>query len=514
MLGLGLMLGLTGTAATAQTTDFESAISSFERQDIRFPPPRDAIVVTGSSTIRLWSSIRNDLAPLEVIPRGFGSSTADDLLFYMDRIVLPYAPRAVVIYEGDHDLQVGMTPQFIVDRMAEIVARIGSEMPETRIYIISVKPSPKFWSLWPKTLQLNQLAEDLCSITLHCTYIDTTAALLGSNGKFIPAYYRSDRVHFNDAGYAAWLDVVGPVVMQGEAASIVLPELRSQEIGSVSADGFAMTGGGTVTVAGSGNGIGGTKDEFHFAWRQLVGNGQVTARIASQPVASGSPMAGIMLRERLTDDSRYAFAFTAPGLGAGMKYRRYVGGTSAPDLPQMAGAGAPYWLRLVRKSATITCFLSANGVTWSECGKVKIENLKQTVYVGLAVSSAEDGVLTSAAFDNVWIYGTTAFPPPAPANDSEAPTIPSELGADASDVSRIQLTWTASVDSGTGVAGYKIFRDGVAVPVGVSTTTAFVDTGLMPNTAYTYTVSAYDSAAPANESPPSSPVTATTQAAP
>lgn len=512
---LGLMLGLAFAATAAgQTTDFESAISSFERQDIRFPPPRDALVITGSSTIRLWTGVRNDLAPLEVIPRGFGGSTADDLLVYMDRIVFPYAPRAVVIYEGDHDLQVGMTPQFIVDRMAQIVARIGTETPETRIYIISVKPSPKYWALWPQAVELNQMVAELCALTPRCTYIDTTAALLGSNGKFIPAYYRSDRVHFNAAGYAAWLGVVEPVLMLGEAADILLPDLRSLELGTVTTTGFAMAGGGTMTVYGSGDGIGGQDDEFHYAWRQLIGNGQITARIASQSDTSGSPLAGIMLRERLTADSRYAFAFTAPGLGAGMTYRKNIGGASAPDLPQKPGVAAPYWLRLVRKSATVTCFLSANGISWSDCGKVKIENLKQTVYVGLAVSSATDGVLASAAFDNVWIQGTTAFPPPSPAGDLTAPSMPADVAATAVGSDQVLLTWTASTDNGTGVVGYKVFRDANPVSVGTTTGTAFVDTGLDSNTSYTYTVSAFDAALPANESQESGPADTTTLAAP
>ncbi len=302
--------------------------------------------------------------------------------------------------------------------------------------------------------------------------------------------------------------------MFGEAADIVLPDLRSLDLGTVDTAGFAMTGGGTATVLGSGNGIGGTADEFHFAWRQLIGNGQITARIASQSDTSGSPLAGIMLREQLTADARYAFVFTAPGAGAGMRYRTSVGGASAPDTLQKPGVAAPYWLRLVRKSSAVTCYLSTNGISWSWCGKVTIKNLKQTVYVGLAVSSTADGVLASAAFDNVWIDGTTAFPPPSPAGDVTAPTVPTDVAATAVNVDQIQLTWTASIDDGTGVVGYKVFRDGNPIPVGTTTATVFVDSGLVANSLYTYTVSAYDAASPSNESQASDPpASTTTQAA-
>ena len=71
--------------AVAQSTSLENQVAAFERKDAKFTQPQAAIVVTGSSTIRLWAQIRNDLAPLEIIPRGFGSSTANDLDFYLDR---------------------------------------------------------------------------------------------------------------------------------------------------------------------------------------------------------------------------------------------------------------------------------------------------------------------------------------------------------------------------------------------------------------------------------------------
>ena len=122
--------------AGAQSLSLDNQVATFERKDLKFPPPQGAIVVTGSSTIRLWTQIRNDLAPLEVIPRGFGSSTASDLDYYLDRIVLPYGPRAVVVYEGDHDLQVGMTPEFILERMTSVLQRVGTAYPQARIFLI------------------------------------------------------------------------------------------------------------------------------------------------------------------------------------------------------------------------------------------------------------------------------------------------------------------------------------------------------------------------------------------
>ena len=87
---------------------FESQVRAFEREDLRTPPPRGAIVTVGSSSMRMWNAtVAEDLAPLTLIARGFGGSTMNDAAFYADRLVTPYHPRAVILYEGDNDLADG-----------------------------------------------------------------------------------------------------------------------------------------------------------------------------------------------------------------------------------------------------------------------------------------------------------------------------------------------------------------------------------------------------------------------
>ena len=99
--------------------------------------------------------------------------------------------------------------------------------------------------------------------------------------------------------------------------------------------------------------------------------------------------------------------------------------------------------------------------------------------------------------------------PAAP--DTTPPTVPTGLSTNATSPTSVNLTWTASSDTGTGVAGYRIFRDNVAI--GTSGTTSYVDSGLQSQTTYSYQVAAYDAAVPPNESARSTPaVNATTPA--
>src|SRR5687767_15921673 len=103
------------------------------------------------------STIKQDLAPLPVIPRGFGGSNMNDALHYVDRVVTRYRPRAVVIYEGDNDIGMGIAPERVRDTFVKFVNSVHRQLPETRIYVISIKPSPKRWELWGKVVEANRL---------------------------------------------------------------------------------------------------------------------------------------------------------------------------------------------------------------------------------------------------------------------------------------------------------------------------------------------------------------------
>ncbi len=84
---------------------FEAAIQAFEEADRQAEPSGKAYLFYGSSSIFYWHDmLAEDLAPLEVLPRGFGGSTIIGALHYAQRVVIPSNPKAVVLYEGDNDI--------------------------------------------------------------------------------------------------------------------------------------------------------------------------------------------------------------------------------------------------------------------------------------------------------------------------------------------------------------------------------------------------------------------------
>ena len=103
---------------------FEEAIQRYETEAGENPPPEGAIVCVGSSSMKGWhETIKTDLAPPTLIPRGFGGSNMNDALHYVDRIVLPYRPRAVIVYEGDNDVAQGITPEKIADTFSAFAGK-------------------------------------------------------------------------------------------------------------------------------------------------------------------------------------------------------------------------------------------------------------------------------------------------------------------------------------------------------------------------------------------------------
>ena len=163
---------------------------------------------------------------------------------------------------------------------------------------------------------------------------------------------------------------------------------------------------GTYTITGSGADIWYQADEFHFAYKMLTGAGSIVAKVVSLDNTNDWAKAGVMIRESLEPNSKYAFAVISPVSGAALQYR-LTSDTDAAGFTQ-AGIAAPYWLKLERSiSGSFSASVSTNGSTWVavENSTPQIISMASTVYVGLAVSSHDVTLACTAKFSNVQIVG-------------------------------------------------------------------------------------------------------------
>lgn len=177
----------------------------------------------------------------------------------------------------------------------------------------------------------------------------------------------------------------------------------SGDIGTVSGTGAAGVSGGSWTLLGAGSGIGSSQDNFRYAYRTLSGDGEIIARVASLE-SVGTPKSGIMIRESLASNSKYAFAYVTPSAGVDFEYRANTG-SSATRVDGPAST-APYWVKLNRAGNVLTAYCSADGTAWTQMGQVTI-SMAGNLYIGLALASGSSSLMTRSTYDNVTLTGAT-----------------------------------------------------------------------------------------------------------
>lgn len=194
---------------------FEDSIAAFEARDREAPPASGAVVFVGSSSIRLWSTLERDMAPLAVLNRGFGGSHMSHVAHYARRLVTPLAPRAVVVYAGDNDLAEGSgkTAETVRDDVAALLAALREAQPALPIYVLTIKPSRLRWARWPEMQRANRLVAELAARDPGLRVVDVGSALLGPDGRPRRELFRLDGLHLSPAGYAAWTAVLKPILL-------------------------------------------------------------------------------------------------------------------------------------------------------------------------------------------------------------------------------------------------------------------------------------------------------------
>jgi len=196
---------------TAEATkNWEKDILKFEQQDKTEKDPDNAIFFAGSSSIRLWSTLKEDVAPYPVIQRGFGGSKFSDLAVYAKRIVYPHQFRALVIFEANDitGSKTDKSPEEVVKLFRNIVKTVRQKYADQPIFVFEITPTKSRWAVWPTVKKTNQLLKETCG-KLHNTYfIETASSYLNKDGEPRNELFIKDMLHQNHDGYIIWGDLV------------------------------------------------------------------------------------------------------------------------------------------------------------------------------------------------------------------------------------------------------------------------------------------------------------------
>jgi len=178
----------------------------------------------------------------------------------------------------------------------------------------------------------------------------------------------------------------------------------SQDIGAPTAAGSFSFDGSTYTITADGNDIWGTADAFHFAYRQISGDCQITVRVTGLEAVHEWVKAGVMIRDSLNAGSPNAMVAITGGAGNGatFQWRPQADGASSSSRT-LTGISPPACVRLVRKGDTLTGYIFLNG-KWQQEGQSAVVAMTDPVYIGLAVTSHVAGTLTTATFDRACTF--------------------------------------------------------------------------------------------------------------
>ncbi|NJB87068.1 lysophospholipase L1-like esterase [Lewinella marina] len=214
---LTVLLLLITTALYAQSapdpTRFAAEIEAFATADAVQPVAPGVILFVGSSSVRMWHSLQEDLEGHRVLNRGFGGSQFTDLIHYADRLIYPYKPRAVFVYEGDNDIAAGDSARDVLRSAKKLRKMIAKNLSkDTPVVFISPKPSVARWELHREYEKANDLLEAYAAKQKHTYFVDVWTPALLPDGTVRKDIFLADNLHMTPAGYDIWEAAIEPVV--------------------------------------------------------------------------------------------------------------------------------------------------------------------------------------------------------------------------------------------------------------------------------------------------------------
>ncbi len=187
--------------ATSPSLKWEKEINAIVQSERVTPPPKDALLFIGSSTIRRWKTLATDFPGYAVINHGFGGSQIADATFFADQLIFPCQPRMILLRAGGNDLHAGKSATQVFNEFKEFESTVHAILPGTDIVFISLCPVGSRITEVPQTRELNSLVATFVKTASHVKYLEAYDLSLGADGAPRPELFVDDQLHFNEEGY-------------------------------------------------------------------------------------------------------------------------------------------------------------------------------------------------------------------------------------------------------------------------------------------------------------------------
>ena len=174
------------------------------------------IALGGSSSMENWSTSTLDMSPIKTFNHGIGGTTVEqwtDKL--LQRLVLPYSPKAVVYYVGVNNIingdqepgaQVGQKLNALFDKTHE-------HLPNTKIFYVLINRLPGYPHKQNDFDVANNAALEYAKNNSYLSCIDAGKDLVKEDGTPNAAYFLTDGLHMSKYGYVIWGQAVKDAII-------------------------------------------------------------------------------------------------------------------------------------------------------------------------------------------------------------------------------------------------------------------------------------------------------------
>ena len=195
---------------------FEQEILNLEELDFEKNAKKEDLLFIGSSSIRLWNNIDNDMSPYPSVKRGYGGAHYYDLIHFIDRLVINHSPKAILIFvandiTGSDDIfkaRKDLSPKEVKKLFEYCFKSIRKIHKQVPVFVIETTPTPSRWNAWDKISKANNLIKSYCEKTPNLYFIDTRNRFIGNDGLPKKSLFIADELHLNELGYKLWSEII------------------------------------------------------------------------------------------------------------------------------------------------------------------------------------------------------------------------------------------------------------------------------------------------------------------
>jgi len=204
--------GATNAPSEVRPHRFENVVRVYEATDKTNPPPQNAILLAGDSQFYRWKTFQEDLPGYTVINRGIDSFETSDLIYFADRLVLPYHARMIILHIGGNDVHGHKSAERVLEDFKTLVAEIRAVQPTVPIAFSSMTPGPARAAEFEQRKAANKVIKDYIATQPNLLFIDLWDAMLTPDGKPRPELFVADGIHPSHEGYLLRVKIMQPIL--------------------------------------------------------------------------------------------------------------------------------------------------------------------------------------------------------------------------------------------------------------------------------------------------------------